>query len=157
MAFAVFRSSYPLTIDEKNRLLIPAAIRKAMTAEVDGDGFYIKYGLNGRPWLYAKRYYDMLALQKPGEMSPGEELQDADQYNYALVDELDWDKQGRVVVPDDLLKWAGLKKDVSLIGVNNHLELWDRADWEKRREELLARRNEIALKERQTRQVPIGG
>lgn len=157
MAFAVFRGSFPLTIDEKNRLLIPADIRRRLDPEVDGDGFYIKYGLNGRPWLYAKKYYDMMASQKPPEMSPGEELQDFDQYNFALVEEMDWDKQGRVVVPAELLEWARLNKDVVLIGANDRLELWDRAEWVKRREELLARRNEIAIKERQTRQVPVGG
>ena len=157
MAFAVFRSSYPLTIDEKNRLLIPAAIRKVMTAEVDGDGFYIKLGVPGQLWLYGKKYNDLLASQQSVSMNPGLETQDFDRRNFALVDELDWDKQGRVVVPDDLLKRAGLKKDVSLIGARDHLEIWNRADWERYLEELYAEMAAKAEKELLAKKVPTGG
>ena len=157
MAFAVFRSSYPLTIDEKNRLLIPAAIRKAMTAEVDGDGFFIKLGVPGQLWLYGKKYNDLLASQQAVSMNPGLETQDFDRRNFALVDELDWDKQGRVVVPDELLKRAGLKKDVSLVGARDHLELWDRSKWERYLEELYAEIAVNAEKEQLARRVPTGG
>jgi MraZ protein len=157
VAYAVYRSSYQLTIDEKNRLLIPAAIRKAMNTEVDGDGFYIKLEVPGQLWLYGKKYYDMMASQQSASMNPGIETQDFNRRNFALVDELDWDKQGRVVVPDGLLKRAGVTKDVSLVGARDHLELWNRCDWDKYQEELYAEIAAKAEKERQARQVSTGG
>ena len=41
----------------------------------------------------------------------------------------DLDKAGRMLVPDRLVRFAGLQKDVVLIGVRDHLELWDAAKW----------------------------
>jgi len=55
---------------------------------------------------------------------------------------------------DKLLQRSGIGKDVTLVGVNDHLELWNRSDWEAEREALSRRRAEIALKARQARQQP---
>ena len=62
------------------------------------------------------------------------------------------DKQGRVLLPDKMLKRAGIGKDVTLAGVKDHMELWNRSEWEDERDALLRRRAEIALKARQARQ-----
>ena len=63
------------------------------------------------------------------------------------------DKQGRVLLPDKILKRAGILKEVTLIGVRDHLELWNRADWEARREELERRGPEIALAAKKAREL----
>jgi MraZ protein len=43
---------------------------------------------------------------------------------------LETDNQGRILLPDRLLKRAGIEKEVTLIGVQDHLELWNRRDFE---------------------------
>jgi len=40
------------------------------------------------------------------------------------------DKQGRILIPQDLRQFAGLEKDVVVIGANNKAEIWDRTSWE---------------------------
>jgi len=62
---------------------------------------------------------------------------------YANAVEGDLDKQGRIVIPSALKEYAGLDRDVVVAGVNDHLEIWDRAAW----------RGELAESEGRTRDV----
>jgi MraZ protein len=71
-----------------------------------------------------------------------------------MASRLEWDKQGRVLMPEKTLRRTNVGKDVTLIGVRDHLELWNRGDWEPHFEQLLARGAEVALKAKQARQTP---
>jgi len=50
----------------------------------------------------------------------------------SVISEGSFDKQGRVLVPPSLRKAAGLEKDVVLVGVQDRIEIWDKALWEER-------------------------
>lgn len=143
---------FDLTIDEKNRLLVPSEVRKSMDVQRDGNAFFLVRGINGRLWLYPDRVYESLAAQAQSELSPGQELLEFDHLSYAMAHRLDWDKQGRILIPEKALKRAHVGREVTLTGVRDHLELWNRSEWEAHREMLLARSMEIALKARQARQ-----
>jgi len=142
---------YDLTIDEKNRLPVPAGIRKVINPEVHGEAFFLVVGVNRKPWLYPKTYYEELVMTVPTDVTPGEESLAFDQLNFAMASPLEWDAQGRVLIPEKTLRRTGLNKEVTLIGVRDHLELWNRAEWESRRDELLSRSSEIALRAKQAR------
>jgi MraZ protein len=148
----VLYGEYELTIDEKNRMLVPSDVRKAIDPERDGEAFFLIMGINRVPWLYPERTYESLVARDPGDITPGEDALAYDQMNFAMASRLEWDKQGRVLFPDKILKRTSLGRDVTLIGVRDHLELWNRSDWETHREALLARSAEIALKAKQARQ-----
>lgn len=152
MRHAVLFGEYELTIDEKNRLLVPAEVRKSLDPQVDGERFFLIVGVNRVPWFYPEKAYEELVSQAPVEMTPGEDLLAFDQLNFAMADRLAIDKQGRVLIPERTLRRTNVGKDVTLIGVRDHLELWNRADWETRREALFARSPEIALRARQARE-----
>lgn len=145
---------YDLTIDEKNRLQIPAEIRKSMDSERDGNAFFLVLGLNRKPWLYPERYYEQMVFQAQPELTPGEEQLDFDHLNFALADKRDWDSQGRMVIPEKTMRRTELNREVTLIGARDHLELWNRADWESRREQLLSRGPDVAIRAKQARQTP---
>lgn len=148
---------YELSIDEKNRLLIPADIRKAIQPDVHGEAFFLIVGINKVPWLYPERYYEQLVSETtPSEITPGEDLLAFDQMNFAMASRLPWDKQGRLLIPDKTLRRTGLGREVTLIGVRDHLQLWNRADWDNRRQALEARASEIALRAKQARLKPEG-
>lgn len=140
-------------IDEKNRLLVPADVRKSIDSELNGESFFVIVGINRKPWFYPQRYYEELVFRQAPEITPDEEALAFDQLNFAMAYKLEWDKQGRVLVPDKLLKRTGTAKEVTLIGARDHLELWNRADWDTWSEELERRRAEIALKAKQIRQT----
>jgi len=149
----VLIGEFELTLDEKNRLLTPAEVRRSIPSE-HGESFYLIMGINRVPWLYCERYYEELVMQVPTEMIPGEDMLAFDQMVFGMASKLAWDKQGRIVIPDRMVKRAGLGKDVTLVGVKDHLELWPRAAWEARREELEKRALEVFARARQARQGP---
>jgi len=148
----VLYGEYELTIDDKNRMLIPSEIRKALDAERDGEAFFLVFGTNRRPWLYPERQYERQVAQIQQDLAPTDDVLAFDQMLFALASRLEWDKQGRVLIPEKTLRRAGLNREVTLIGVRDHLELWNRDEWEVQREALLARSSEIALRAKQARQ-----
>jgi len=150
----VLYGEYELTIDDKNRMLGPSEVRRSIDPERDGEAFFLVVGVNRIPWLYPERTYEALIARDPAELTPEEDSLAFDQMNFAMASRLEWDKAGRVLIPDKTLRRTGLGKDVTLIGVRDHLELWNRAEWETRREALLARSSEIALRAKQARQTP---
>lgn len=141
--------------DSKNRILIPAEIRKRIKPEVHGKDFFLIIGQNKRPWLYPDKYYEYLAGRMTPDIAPGAESTDFDRYSFSLAEPVELDGQGRILIPAKTLAWAGLenRKKFFLIGVRDHLELWDVADWESERRALLARGPEIVSRVRQTRQT----
>ena len=148
---------HELTVDEKNRLLIPSEIRKSMNSERDGDAFFLVLGLNRKPWLYPERYYEQLVFQAQPDITPGEEQLDFAHANFALASRLEWDSQGRLLIPEKTLRRTELNREVTLIGAGDHLEIWNRSDWDTRREQILTRHAEIAIRAKQARQSPNGG
>lgn len=147
---------HELTIDEKNRLPVPSEIRKAIDSERDGDAFFLVLGLNRKPWLYPERYYEQLVFQAQPEITPGEEQLDFAHANFALANRLEWDSQGRLLIPAKTLRRTELNREVTLIGAGDHLEIWNRSDWDARREQILARHPDIAIRAKQARQTPNG-
>lgn len=128
---------HELTIDEKNRLLVPSDIRRRLVPDRDGDAFYLVVGVNRKTWIYPEKYFEALT-QAPPEPRPKEESLDWDQM-LALAHRQELDGQGRILIPDKLLKRTGTQREVTLIGARNHLELWNRPDWDVRREEIWQR------------------
>lgn len=148
--------NYELTIDDKNRLLVPSEIRKAIDPETDGEAFFLVTGRNGKLWLYPEKYYETLASQIVSEMAPEDDLLAFDQLNFSLATRLEWDKQGRMVIPEKLLRKQELSREVTLIGVRDHAELWSRADWEAYAAELESRRAEVAFRAKQKHMGSMG-
>ncbi len=140
MRHLLLYGEYELNIDEKSRLLIPSEVRKQLDSERDGDAFFMVVGVNRVPWVYPERYYEDLVARRPAELTPAEEALAFDQFNFALASRLEPDKQGRVLIPEKTLRRSGLEKEVTLIGVRDHLELWNRSDWDRRRQALEERR-----------------
>ena len=145
---------HDLTIDDKGRLQVPAEIRKSMDSQRDGNAFFMVLGLNRKPWLYPERYYEQMVFQAQPEITPGDELLDFDHMNFALASKLDWDTQGRLTIPDKTLRRTELNREVTLIGARDHLEIWNRTDWEVRREQLLSRSKEVVIRAKQARTAP---
>ena len=148
---------YELMIDEKGRLLIPSDIRKSMNPERDGTSLFLVLGLNRKPWLYPEFKYLELVNQMQSDITPGEEALDFAHANFALANKLEWDSQGRLQISEKTLRRTELNREVTLIGAGDHLEIWNRADWDIRREQILARHKDIAIRAKQARQSPNGG
>jgi MraZ protein len=150
----VLFGSHDLTVDDKNRILVPSEVRKQLVPERDGEAFFLVTGRDGRLWLYPERHYELLVSRDPSELTPSEDTLAFDRLMLGLASRVEWDKQGRVLLPDKALKRAGIGKEVTLVGARDHLELWNRAEWETEREQLEARRRDLVEKIRHDREKP---
>jgi MraZ protein len=136
-----FRGSFDHTLDAKNRLTIPARLRKPLA-----DGVVVALQRDAAEciavWCAADfgPYVDSLL---DGIHPLSEDYGRIERFFNANSAELELDTVGRVMVPAKLLAKAGLGKDVTVIGAGNRLEVWDREAWQHEDVELLTKVKEI--------------
>ena len=116
---------YAHTIDDKNRLTLPAKFRDSFA-----EGGVVTRGLDGCLYLYARPEWDGLVTSRLAELDPLlEEGRLMQRYFFSAAAEAEPDKQGRIMIPPALLEHARLGREVIVAGVYDHLEIWDRAAW----------------------------
>lgn len=127
----LYTGAHELTIDDKKRLSVPSAVRSAMDPNSDGAGFYLVLGDRpGTLSLYADRYFQQYAERLASEMVPGIERQTFEKVFYSKCAQLAIDKQGRVALPEHMLDAVGLGRQVYLTGARDHLDLWNKDDYD---------------------------
>jgi MraZ protein len=132
--------SYDHTIDDKNRLTLPAKFREAFT-----DGVVITRGLDGCLYAYRRADWDRLVESRLAPLDPlSPETRRLERFFYSGASEAELDKQGRVMVPAPLLEHAQLGKEVVVAGVNDRLEIWDRAAWRRELAEVEGSAEDVA-------------
>ena len=147
----ILTGEYELTLDGKNRILIPARIREQLPQE-SSVSFYLIFGVNRILSLYTEEYYQRIALaEAPRKVAPDEWLT-FERVNYALAGRVELDRQGRVLLPEKSIRRAGLKERVTLIGVRDHLEIWNQQDWENYVTKHLASHEQMLLQAREQAQ-----
>jgi len=119
--------TFPRSIDEKLRIALPKRLRDAL-----GDPrqavLYITPGTDGSLALYTEQSLNALAQHL--EASATREGRTFSRLFYSQAQAVEIDSQGRIRIPADLAAVAGLAKEAVLLGVQDHLELWDRARWD---------------------------
>jgi len=127
------------TIDDKSRLTLPAKFRRAFEA-----GVVVTRGLD--PCLVAYPRDEWARSQsRIAELDTlSGEARQLQRVVYGNAVEGDLDKQGRFVIPTKLREYAALDRDVVVAGVNDHLEIWDRAAWQRELAESEGRTRDVA-------------
>ncbi len=124
-----FTGRYDRTIDEKNRIQLPSQLRNAIDLERDGTGLYVTLGEHdGTLSILTERGFEELASRIETEFDSDDEALRFELQFYSLASRVDVDKQGRFVLPDQLVKKAGLKEEVCLVGQKYRIDVWNRAD-----------------------------
>ncbi len=121
----LFYGEYQHTIDLKGRVIIPSKIRDGL-----GEKFILTKGLDN--CLFAYSSVEWANFESRLKTLP---LTDKDarafiRFFFAGAMECEVDKQGRILVPQNLREYAGLDKDVFIIGVSSRVEIWDKNKWE---------------------------
>jgi len=121
---------YPHTIDAKGRVLVSNRLRNQIDVEEHGSNFYLVLGANGILCLYPEKYFEQIVLAvAPGTTAPDEAVA-FERISFALSSKVELDSQGRLLLNERLRKRAGLKEQVTLVGVRDHIELWNSRSWE---------------------------
>ncbi len=125
----MFFGSYVHTLDNKGRLVIPSKLR-----DEAGTRVYILKGFDGALSIYKSSDFDKM-IEEINTLPFNKRNSRAYlRVQLASTCELDVDKQGRVQLPSQLLEKYGIGKDVIVIGVGDHMEVWDKKtyiDYEK--------------------------
>ena len=121
----MFFGEYEHTIDDKNRLTLPAKFREALAG-----GVVLTRGLDECLDVYARAAWDTLVAERLAPLDPfSKEARELKRFFFAAASDAELDKQGRVLVPAALTKHARLGREVVVAGVHDHLEIWDRGAW----------------------------
>lgn len=153
----LFTGEYEHTLDQKNRLSIPARFRQLLSPDSIGEEFYLIIGANKKLWLYPNKYYEELVNRHPAELIPDEKVLQFEQMTFGLARLLEIDSTGRIVVPEKMLRRSSLGKQVAIIGVRDHLELWNRDEWERYVENGLSEYSHTLTRARLARMLPGSG
>lgn len=121
---------YQHVIDNKSRVLISNKLRNQIDVDEHGSNFYLVLGSNGVLCLYPEKYFEQIALAiTPGTTAPDEAVT-FERMSFAMSSKVELDGQGRLLLNEKLRKRAGLKDQITLIGVRDHIELWNSENWE---------------------------
>lgn len=120
----MFYGEHEHTIDEKSRITVPAKFRHVLA-----DGVWLVRGIDGSIDVYPRATWDANMARIAELDALNQESRDMKRYFFTGAVAAELDRQGRVVLPPKLVERASLGKDVVLLGVHDHIEIWDRARW----------------------------
>ena len=112
-------------IDKKGRVFIPSAFREEL-----GESFIICRGIYGKRCLcaYSKEQWDVL-VEKIGTL-PSAKSSTVKRFLYDGAFNVEFDTQGRILVPPSLREYAEFDTEVHIIGMDTNLEIWDSSVWQ---------------------------
>ena len=108
-------------LDNKGRIFIPARLREEL-----GQSVFVTLSMDRCLSVYSKENWDLFT-EKVNALPYVRQRKMRPLFAYAV--RCDLDAQGRVLLPQNLRDWAGLVKNVTVVGCNNHAELWDSDSW----------------------------
>lgn len=124
---------YRHNLDAKGRLFIPAKLKEEL-----GDVFYITlstekclYAYSSESWQKISDKVDSMSYLCQKSMRP----------LFAFAAKCELDNQGRILIPQHLREYAGLAKNVAVVGCNRHAEIWDENEWNRVRAEEMSFEN----------------
>ena len=121
---------YQHVVDTKSRVLVSNKLRNQIDADEHGSNFYLVLGANGILCLYPEKYFEQIAFTvTPGTTAPDEAVV-FERISFAMSSKVELDGQGRLLLNEKLRNRAGLKDNITLIGVRDHIELWNTESWE---------------------------
>ena len=119
--------TYPRTLDDKNRLALPKRLREQLQGP---DTLFVTPGPDQCLWLYTQAGLERLAEKLDQSPATDAEARVFRRLYFAQTESVDVDRSGRILIPDRLIQFAGFQREVVLIGVRDHLELWDVQRWQ---------------------------
>ena len=121
---------YEHVVDGKGRVLVSNKLRNQIDADEHGSNFYLVFGANGILCLYPEKYFEQIALAVAPRTTAPDEAVAFERISFALASKIELDGQGRLLLNERLRKRAGLKNKITLVGVRDHIELWNSKSWE---------------------------
>ena len=126
----MFLGEYEHSVDAKGRMAVPAQFR----GQID-QGAVISKGMGTCLSVYTMSRWEEKSNELVAGMS-SDELRDFERRIYPSASEVRVGEQGRIVIPAKLRAYAKITTEVTVAGVRDHFEIWDRAVWQAYQEQL---------------------
>ena len=113
-------------IDAKSRVVLPSKLRSAL-----GDDFHLMMGFGPYVAIYPQENYEEMLSQLMSMKKSSNEYLTLGRYLLGNAFDGDLDSAGRVLIPPVLRKHGDLEKEVRIMGVGDHIEIWSKENYEK--------------------------
>lgn len=120
----MFMGEYQHNIDSKGRLIVPAKFREGL-----GTVFVITKGLDNCLFVYTNDEWKVFEEKIKKLPLTNKDVRKFVRFFFSGAIECETDNQGRVMIPQNLREYAGIKKEVISIGVSNRIEIWSKENW----------------------------
>jgi MraZ protein len=120
----MFIGEYSHNVDDKGRMAVPAKFRRELL-----KGAVVTRGLDNCLFLYTKIEWEKLAEKLAALPISQSNTRAFSRLMLAGAMDVEMDKQGRIILPEYLRQFAGIKKNLVIAGLYNRLEIWDQEVW----------------------------
>lgn len=120
----MFYGEYQHTIDPKGRVIVPSKFREGL-----GENFIVTKGLDNCLFAYSAEGWERIISKLMTIPLTDKDGRAFVRFFTAGAAECELDKQGRILLPQNLRDYAGLTKDLSVTGAITRVEIWDRDRW----------------------------
>jgi len=134
MAQTRFLGEFPCTLDEKGRMLFPAALKKQVPAKAK-NRFIIHRGFEKCLVMYAQHDWEVISAEVNRLNLYVKNNRDFARYFFRGATQLILDGTNRLLLPKSLCEYAEIKKDVMLLGYANRIEVWNEKLYHKQLDE----------------------
>ncbi|MDP3980391.1 MAG: division/cell wall cluster transcriptional repressor MraZ [Chlamydiota bacterium] len=125
----MFLGIYEHLLDARDRVSIPAKMREGLYQSNAGHPV-ITGGFESCLYLFPRERWDSFAEKVESLLTNREDARRLERYLFSNAQECPADRQGRIVIPEVLKKYAQLKSEVVVVGVRHRIEIWDKRIWE---------------------------
>lgn len=115
------------TLDDKNRVALPKRVREQLG---DVRQLFVTPGPDQCLWVFDQNNLETLSAKIDQSPATDTDVRVFRRLFFSQMEAVDLDGNGRALIPDRLVKFAGLEKDIVMIGVRDHLEIWNAGKWD---------------------------
>jgi MraZ protein len=126
---AVYYGEYQTVLDEKGRITVPSRFRETMRT-LKHLSWYMARGFDGAITLYTQAEWDDIREEAKKHPTMDPAMLAFRRLFFGSAGEVQPDPQGRMPVPANLRQYAGIQREVVLLGLDDRLELWSKSRWE---------------------------
>jgi len=135
----LFYGEYQHSVDAKGRVIIPSKFRDGL-----GESFILTKGLDNCLFAYSSKEWGELEAKLRSLPFTDKDVRAFVRFFFAGATECELDKQGRILIPNNLRQHAKLEKDVYIIGVSTRVEIWSVEEWNRYNGDTIMEHDKIA-------------
>ncbi|MEA3329008.1 MAG: division/cell wall cluster transcriptional repressor MraZ [Candidatus Omnitrophota bacterium] len=124
----MFYGEYEHGLDQKGRIIIPVKFREAFK-ENYAEKFFVTRGLDKCLFLFVEEEWRIQEREFRSMSFTRSEARKFNRLFFAGACEVTCDKQGRILIPQYLKEFAGITKEVMVVGISNRIEIWSKQQW----------------------------